>query len=375
MSDAGLSNVTINRFCIKYAQNELQECDSLLVNNYLLVASILTAILLLTAIILPHINISLFFSLNYLTEREAKIVIVLLLIQVFIQMLSTISNSIFHATSLASRATYYDNTARLFSGLSILIAVVLNFDLTITVVCSIFPYVILLVFKHYKSKKIYDFEFKLGKSDYTLFKKVLIPSISFMTFPIGNIFIFQVFSLVLNNYFGAKVLVQFNTTRTMTNFIRSIVQSIAHAVKPEFSILFGKQNYGKLRTLLKKTVMTCFMAALFSTAIILLFGREIYTTWTSGKIQFDFTLVLLFCTTILINSIWESSSIAMTATNKHTRLGVFYLVSAFISSALAYFTVLEFHSIYIIVLCLFVSDILMTFYSIGQAKKLFLNYK
>jgi len=373
MSDAGLNNVTINRFCIKFSQGELDECSSLIVNNYIFVFLTAISVTLLTIIVLILFDIRTILSLNVISSFEASAVIILLLLQVFIQMVSTISNSIYHAKGLASRATYFDNIARLFSGFGILAGIYCHFSLVMVVVLSSLPYLFSLVYKYFNSKILYDVGLTLQKADMALFKKVIRPSMSYLTFPIGNVFIFQVFSLILNKFLGPTLLVQFNTTRTMANFIRSIVQSIAHAVKPEFSMLYGLKNFVRLKLLLRKTILICLTCSILSSVAVLFFGDYIYQKWTYGKIPFDFVLVLLFCLTIVINSIWESSIIALTSTNNHTKVGLAYLFSCIIASTMAYLGALQWNNLYIIASCLIISDLIMAFFSVRESRKLIKN--
>ena len=90
MSDMGLNSVTQNQFSISYNQNRLQECESLLTNNYILVFCMGILMTLGSIIFVTSFNIIQILNLHYLSRIEASIIFILLLMHIFIGMGSII---------------------------------------------------------------------------------------------------------------------------------------------------------------------------------------------------------------------------------------------------------------------------------------------
>lgn len=369
MSDAGLNTATNNQFCIRMSQGCKDECNSLIINNFVIVMTIfITAISIATFLIL-FVDLKEILSIKSFSSQEVYILVIILVSQVFVQMLSTILNAIYNASHLASRATYLDNFARLGNAIAIFIGIVCQLSVCIIAFCGIIPYIICLLFKFIDSRRIFSVRFSRNSFSYPLLKKIVIPSVSYLSFPIGNAFIFQCFTVIVNNYFGATVLVCFNTSRTMANFVRSIVQAIAHAVKPEFSIMFGLGNKEHLKRLLKRCIVMCLIVALFSALFIESFGEPIYNAWTAGKVLFNRCLISILLFATIVNALWESSSVAMTATNNYTRLGLIYIVSTVLSTLIAYVGCNWNMSIYYVAFSLVIADLTMAIYSLPNSFK------
>lgn len=114
MSDIGLNSVIQNRFSMSYAEGDLRQCSSLLVNNVAIIIIIGTICIVSSIVYVSIFDITDQLGLHILSRAEGSIVFVVLLCQIFIQMFSGIENAIFRATHNASIAVYYDQITRLF---------------------------------------------------------------------------------------------------------------------------------------------------------------------------------------------------------------------------------------------------------------------
>jgi len=370
MSDIGLNTVTSNRFSIKISEGDRNECSLLLTNNYVLL--LIVASLSIIGITLFALTVDLveLFGLHVLSNSSARYVLIVLVIHVFMGMASGVINAVYRAFSLTSKSTYLDNTVRLAEGLILLLGLLLQMRIEVIVTLYLIPRLIVLIFKHYNTKKLYPYKFRLSEFQMSLLKKILLPSFTFMSFPVGNAIVLQGFTLIVNKYFDANSLVLFNTTRTMSNFVKSIMGTIATAVWPEFSIAFGKKNYSKMRKIHRFSLFSSTAAAVVVALFLLIFGNFIYTVWTQGQVIFDFNLMAAFLLVLIVNNVWYTSSVTLMATNNHSKLGVIYVSSTVFSLILAFVLIPIWHSLIATVFCLLIVDILLSFYSLKGALKL-----
>ena len=188
-----------------------------------------------------------------------------------------------------------------------------------------------------------------------------------MSFPVGNAVISQGFTLVVNKAFGANDLVLYNTTRTMTNFVKTIMGTIATSVWPEFTISFGKKDYSRMQKIHRLSLFFSSLIAVLISFTLIIFGEYIYTIWTSGAIKFNFNLMAVFLLVLVVNNLWYTSSVTMMATNNHSKLGILYMISSFFSLLLAYFLIPIWHSLIVTALCLLIVDAVLSAYTIRNS--------
>jgi O-antigen/teichoic acid export membrane protein len=191
-----------------------------------------------------------------------------------------------------------------------------------------------------------------------------------MSFPLGNALIFQGFSLIVNKYFGAEILVLYNTTRTLTSFLTQMLGAILQAVWPEFSIAYGKKDIQRMRELHRKAFVVATSAAIFISIFLLIFGNYIYSLWTQGKVEFDFSLMLAFLIVLIFRNIWSTSSVALMATNKHSKMGLLYVFFSVLSIGVAITLAIFYPSITLNVYCLLIIEIGLCIYTLKRAMEL-----
>lgn len=335
MSDIGLNNVIQNRFAMKYAEGNTKECNSLLTDNFILVTIIFLLLALLSIAFLVIFDITELMNIKALSRIEASVVFVLLICRVFFDMYRNVENAIYRAVHKASRSILMDQTTLLIVSLLILACVVAHISMPVMCLIIIVPSLLMLVYKYYDVKQFFNYKFNISHFDGKLLKEIFIPAISFMSFPVGNAIVLQGYTLVVNCFFGSSSVVLYNTTRTLCNFVKTFIGTIQSSVWPEYSIAYGNREYGRMRSIYKKTLSFTVILSLSIGIAILFSGQHIYRIWTNNQVLFDYNLMLVFQIGLFIESIWTSGSVALMSTNHHMKLSLVYLVSTIIAVSTA----------------------------------------
>lgn len=370
MSDIGLNSVTINQFVIQHGEGDRKECRSLLSNNFLMIGIVFSVVMVGASCYVYFVDISKNLGLHAVSRQTATFVFLLLILHIFIGMASGVLDAIYRAVSLNYKGVYIGNLVRLSEGLIIMTSLILHVSMISMVILYLLPRIFSFVFKFFDTQKHFDYSFNLNDTNGKLLKKVLFPSLTFMSFPLGNALIFQGFSLIVNKYFGANILVLYNTTRTLTSFLTQVLGAILQAVWPEFSIAFGKQDFKRMRELHRKAFVVTTTIALLISIFLLIFGNYIYAIWTQGKVKFDFSLMLAFLIVLIFRNIWSTSSVALMATNKHSKMGVYYVFFSILSIGLAMISATYFKSLSLNVYCLLIVELSLCIYALKSALKL-----
>lgn len=373
MSDIGLNTVTANQYSICYSNGDEQKCNSLLANNIIMILLIWVLCLVIGAIVLNIIDVKNAMNLHVVSSQTGCLVLFLLISKIFISMLSSVYTAVYRAKSLAYKTFFISNTSRLLDALILLWGILLNLNIAFIAFLYCIPSILQFCYYAIDSRLRYNNKIHFRAFDIPLFKKLLIPSVSFMSFPLGYAVIMQGFTLIVNKFFGAESVVLYNTTRTICNFLKVVPNAIKNATWPEFTIAFAKGNTLRMVNLYKKTIISSLSFVIFAAIILLTFGDVIYRIWTKNAVEFNFLLMLTYMTSIFFNSVWETSGMALMATNKHTRFGILFVCLSGFSFLLAINMAPHISSLIPIVFCVLLVDMSLSIYALRKSKKLIYN--
>ncbi len=337
MSNLGINSVTANQFAMDYSEdkNNLLRCRTLLTNNYLIVIIAAIFASTISLIYISVFNIVDNLGLHEIDRFKASLIFVLLIVKVFMGMYTSVLYAIYRAFSIYHKAVYQVTVCRLLESLIILVCLLLHIDILTMVILFLVPQILVFIYTRIDTYKIFKYNFKYSERNTTLLKSMLKPSLTFMAFPMGNAIVYQGFTLIINKFFGANTVVLFNTTRALCNFIKQILQTVQNSVWPEYSVAYGKQDKERMRYLHRKAFATTTFISIIIGIFLLIFGPNIYELWTNGKIQFSYPLMISFLVVIYADTLWNTSSVCLIATNKHSETGLRYVFMACLSIILA----------------------------------------
>ena len=370
MTDAGLSSVTQNQFAIEYAQKSYKTCKSLLTNNIVLITIIGILCLIGCFVFALSFDMASILGLNIIMGSEACVVLLAITASVFIKMEGSVYDSIYRANSQLYKATSITQVNILLNTIVTIICLFV-FDAMVYMALSILVVdVIVLIFRIEKTKKIFQYSFRLSYVDGRLFKQLLLPSLSFMCFPLSNAIIYQGFTLLVNRFFGTEAMVAYNTIRTLTSFVKRVIAMIQSSVWPEYSLAYGRNDVNRMRELHRKAFSLSFPLTIFCCVFIMTLGEYVYEIWTAGKISFDYSLSFAFCLLLIARNIWATSNVALVATNKHVKFSIYYLLGAIFSLVISVSVVQMFNFLEIFVYSQLIIDIILCGYVLRRAMQL-----
>ena len=367
MSDLGLNTVTTNEFCISYAKKQINRCNTIFNNNLFFIVTVFIVFFSILSLVLSSINLSSLFKLESISEAASEIILICLVIQVFTSMLSLLYDSIYRATDRNASGLMINNYVRAIENFLLIIGVLLNLDLVLIVLIYIIPRPLGLIYKSIETKRYFPLSLSLKYFDFKEFKKIIIPAIAFLSFPVGNSLVSQGFILIIKFLLGNTSVVVYNTTRTLINFVKVGLSLINNSVTPEFSLAYGRKDYNAMKKLHRYSVSMALYLSLFASCLMLIFGRLIYTLWTNDELEFNITLVICFLITLILNSFWYTSGTVLTSTNNHKRFSFYYLLSTSIALFLGFLITRYTGNINYTPLSLLVIDISLIFFVIKSS--------
>jgi O-antigen/teichoic acid export membrane protein len=162
------------------------------------------------------------------------------------------------------------------------------------------------------------------------------PALAYLAFPLGNGLNLQAITLMVGGLFGPVALATFNTYRTISRLVLQLTATLSHAALPEFSRLFGSEDAAGLRRAYSGVLVLAGALSVGTTLAMIVLAPYLLQWWTHGKIGFLAPLFLLFALATLLGGLAHVPRILLMATNRHSALGVRYLLLSGAGVLLAY---------------------------------------
>ena len=166
-------------------------------------------------------------------------------------------------------------------------------------------------------------------------KRMAAPAMGFIAFPLGYALTLQGFTIVIGAMLGPLAVVSFSTLRTLSRMILQVMTVIKHALWPELSRAFGEGNVGLARLLHRQAWRATLGLSLLGAVFLWIFGPFIYALWLRQGVAFDAACFHVLLAVVVVNSLWEASSVIPMSINGHFRIAVLYAATALVSLGLA----------------------------------------
>jgi O-antigen/teichoic acid export membrane protein len=167
-------------------------------------------------------------------------------------------------------------------------------------------------------------------------RRLLWPSVSFMSFPVSNLLNLQGILIVVGHLFGPIGVTTFSTARTISRSVLQGLQLINASVWPEISAAYGSGSLSLLRKLHRTSCQISIGLCMCITLVVAVFGNRVWSVWTLSKLQTDPILLNILLIQMLLGSLWFTSLVVPAATNNHQEIAKVVLVASAMSLVLSY---------------------------------------
>jgi O-antigen/teichoic acid export membrane protein len=167
-------------------------------------------------------------------------------------------------------------------------------------------------------------------------RRLVLPAVSFMSFPVSNILSVQGILMVIGHIFGPVGVVTFSTARTISRSVLQAMQLINTSVWPEISAAFGAGSIALVRKIHRTSCQLSILICVCSTVLVAVFGNRIWSLWTIGQVQTDPVLLNILLVQMLVGTLWFTSSVVPVATNNHQGIAKTILSACCFQLILAY---------------------------------------
>lgn len=168
---------------------------------------------------------------------------------------------------------------------------------------------------------------------------LFLPSLLFLLMAIAGTLSIQGTVLVLSAFLGGAAVAQFNTTRTLSNFIIQLSTVVNSAMWPEITLMEAQGNTKNLWRISKMMIKLNLFSAMSAAMFLRFLGPGFYRIWTGRQLLFNEHLLSIFLIQVILMAFWNSSGVLLMATNNHKVYAWLSVASAVTTIILALFFV------------------------------------
>ena len=276
-------------------------------------------------------------NVNSISRHDTSVVILLLALSVLLSMQETLFQAAFRCVAKYAYGTFLKSLIQMASFLGVATVVLLHGSVVaaaesfciVNAVGTFFLWVML-------RRSVPWIRFGIAHARMATLRRLAAPSFAFMAFPVGNALNLQGMLLVVGHVLGPVAVVVFSTARTVSRSAVQFMQLISNSVWPEMSIAVGAGDFALARTLHRRSCQISIASGLGFVVALVAVGPFIWRHWTVHQIPTDTVLFDLLLLLVIFYALWNTSSVALTATNSHQRLAVVYLIATSVSLAIAW---------------------------------------
>lgn len=369
LSDLGFCNIASNEMTIYVAENKKEKAIEVLQTTCVFLVFI-AAVMLAIVLVIDQLFLDRLSFFKTININEIRIIIYGFLTIVVIGLQYGLISAGYRCDGNNNIPIWINNAFRILEFIVLVIllkndygpvSVVISL-VTIRLINYIFSTYILFIYSPWINFGIKYFKF-------ARIKEMLIPSISYMSIPIGSIMKNQGLIMIVGIYLPTPLIVMFSTTRTLTNSCTQLMGIINYSLWPEYSIAYGKKNIALLSRLHTLSCSATFWISFCGVAFLSIFGVQIIKIWTLNQVNVDKFFFIIMLVIVLINSLWYSSSALLGATNNYQKISIINLFSVALSIVLSLIMIRSF-ALTGIGVALLVSEILMVYFVIRESLNL-----
>jgi len=337
-SNIGFGNVAANEMSMMTAREDYDGALGVFQSCWWLIAIICGASMLLLGAGLFLVPVTTLLKLTEISETDGKWIVFYLGSSVLLAQLEQLLQSAYRCVGRWPYGSFIKNCFSLLAFASMLIPVSLGAGARRTaLVFALVNMACTITLCIMVKRDIPWITYGWGHARFSEIKRLTMPSIAFMAFPIGNALNLQGSVLAVGYALGPTDVVIFSTARTVSRVALQMVQMVNNTFWPEMSSAFGKSDTALTRALHRRACQMALILAAAVVAAMMALGPWFLHRWTGGHVPPSPRLLAILLLVVVVYALWSTSSTLLTAINRHQKLATYYLIATGMTCVVCYF--------------------------------------
>lgn len=329
IADLGFSQSVANDMTARVARGDRVGALTAFQSLAVLVTCVVTAGLLLSAVIVWRLPLDELLNFEVIHGDEARLVLWLLIAKVLVELIQGVNHAGFRAAGEYAFHHSLHATVRLAQYSAVWIAALsgagpaaaagafLAVDAIATVAIAA-----ALVRRHTWIK------FGADRARMSELRRLSGPALANISIPLSQALNVQGMVIVVAAVLGPSAVVVFSTLRTLARVTLQAIRSVARSIEPELAAAYGAGKQALMRALFLHGLRASTWLGLAIAVGLLLFGQYILAIWTHGAVSMNLTLFVLLVASALANVLWFVALVVLRAANKHMAAALLYMASS-----------------------------------------------
>ena len=266
---------------------------------------------------------------------EAQVVLVILAIQSFISLQLGLVHAGFRCIGAYAEGSIYLNLIRLFTFIGFTLGIVLEKSLiNVAAISLLVQLSCTFIMVYLLFRKVAWIRYGLSHVHLATLAELIKPAFAFMAVPLGHAINIQGMVLLIGTTLGASTLVAFTLLRTLSRLVLQMTSIVNQSVWPEISKCFGENDYNTIRKIHRNAIRANLVISTLASIFLVAFGEVIIALWTVNEVEFNLNLLLGLLLVLIVESLWNTSSVVLMAVNKHQSMAITYVFLSTLSIGL-----------------------------------------
>lgn len=269
------------------------------------------------------------FNLKFalISLEDARFICLLLGLYVGLGFLNGLVLNGFRATEQNALAIFLANLARLMEAVFAALFLVGGAQPKEIALSNLFVRLVMLSAQLYVLRRCNEYLLRgRFEAQVSYIKQILAPAFGFLLLPLGQAMGIQGPLFVIGATLGAGEVAVFSALRTLTRIPVQLVNVLNHSVWPEVTRAFGKSDFALLRRLHRVAWGAAAWGFLIIGTGLYVTGSWIVSIWLKISLPASFDLLGALLLAGGFSALWAASQVVLSATNRHVRLTVYFIV-------------------------------------------------
>ncbi len=337
LSDFGFTFIAKNEMVMRIVTGHR---DKALI-TYHSVFALLTAVAL---ILIPLLGLTIFltpiadiFSLGPVTQSEGRIVLFLLVLNVIATQFFLLLCAGVRTAGRPAAEVMWAATAKLLESIAIVLAAAFSSEVATAAICALCARLACMtMLTIWLSRVAPQLPLSFARASRKEIQRLFAPSLSYMLVSLSHALMIQGPVVVLGMVANTTAVVVFSTTRTMTRMGTSAANLINFSFSPEYSRLWGAQDWRGFRRLERIHLVVGAVGIALYFAGLTLLGGWLMHLWTHGVVTVTEPFFGLVMAAVVAEMIWGALFTPMAAINRHMSSSHLYGVLSVIGIVVCY---------------------------------------
>ncbi|MBE0637791.1 MAG: polysaccharide biosynthesis C-terminal domain-containing protein [Bacteroidales bacterium] len=304
--DIGLGNGLRNRLAVALATGNKELAKTFISTTYAILSIIIGAVLLIFFLINPFLNWSAILNAGEDVVLRAELSNLALIVFTFfcLQFILKLITTILTADQRPAKASLFDFMGKLTSLIIIYFITRSNQGslLYIGLALSGMPVVVLLTSSiWFFNGKYKDFKPSYKAVDFTKAKDLLNLGIKFFVLQIAVVLLYQTNNIIISQLYGPEQVTPYNVAHKYFSILMMGFTIVMTPFWSAFTEAWVKKEIQWIKNIIRKLIYLWLI--LFLVAIIMLFSAQwVFRIWVGTAVTVPFTLSILVCLWILLNT-------------------------------------------------------------------------